>query len=265
MNAKMHPAIIWQDKHYLPLLILANFALPIALGIALAGWLGGFCLLVASSAGYVLAHHNTWTVNSVTHLWGFKKGLISSAKNNYIWLGPLGEGNHHADHHDHPRDFRNGFGWSGWLLDPTRYLILSLNTLGLVNGLNRASRWQEARIITRRKVRDTRARSQSAVWQRWEDKLALLGEEWLAAAQTWDHFKLEKNKLTQQIRQAGADTMAAARERMGLTHEELLRDLQARREAVRAEMQDARKRLKARREAFFTALSELKQANMAVA
>ena len=265
LNAKMHPAIIWQDKHYLPLLILANFALPIALGIALAGWLGGFCLLVASSAGYVLAHHNTWTVNSVTHLWGFKKGLISSAKNNYIWLGPLGEGNHHADHHDHPRDFRNGFGWSGWLLDPTRYLILSLNTLGLVNGLNRASRWQEARIITRRKVRDTRARSQSAVWQRWEDKLALLGEEWLAAAQTWDHFKLEKNKLTQQIRQAGADTMAAARERMGLTHEELLRDLQARREAVRAEMQDARKRLKARREAFFTALSELKQANMAVA
>jgi len=265
LNAKMHPAIIWQDKHYLPLLILANFALPIALGIALAGWLGGFCLLVASSAGYVLAHHNTWTVNSVTHLWGFKKGLISSAKNNYIWLGPLGEGNHHADHHDHPRDFRNGFGWSGWLLDPTRYLILSLNTLGLVNGLNRASRWQEARIITRRKVRDTRARSQSAVWQRWEDKLALLGEEWLAAAQTWDHFKLEKNKLTQQIRQAGADTMAAARERMGLTHEELVRDLQARREAVRAEMQDARKRLKARREAFFTALSELKQANMAVA
>ena len=265
LNAKMHPAIIWQDKHYLPLLILANFALPIALGIALAGWLGGFCLLVASSAGYVLAHHNTWTVNSVTHLWGFKKGLISSAKNNYIWLGPLGEGNHHADHHDHPRDFRNGFGWSGWLLDPTRYLILSLNTLGLVNGLNRASRWQEARIITRRKVRDTRARSQSAVWQRWEDKLALLGEEWLAAAQTWDHFKLEKNKLTQQIRQAGADTMAAARERMGLTHEELVRDLQARREAVRAEMQDARKRLKARREAFFTALSELKQANMAAA
>ena len=265
LNAKMHPAIIWQDKHYLPLLILANFALPIALGIALAGWLGGFCLCVASSAGYVLAHHNTWTVNSVTHLWGFKKGLISSAKNNYIWLGPLGEGNPHADHHDHPRDFRNGFGWSGWLLDPTRYLILSLNTLGLVNGLNRASRWQEARIITRRKVRDTRARSQSAVWQRWEDKLALLGEEWLAAAQTWDHFKLEKNKLTQQIRQAGADTMAAARERMGLTHEELLRDLQARREAVRAEMQDARKRLKARREAFFTALSELKQANMAVA
>ena len=265
MNAKMHPAIIWQDKHYLPLLILANFALPIALGIGLAGWLGGFCMLVASSAGYVLAHHNTWTVNSVTHLWGFKKGLISSAKNNYIWLGPLGEGNHHADHHDHPRDFRNGFGWSGWVLDPTRYVILSLRALGLVKGLNRASRWQEAHIITRRKVRDTKAKSQSAVWQRWEEKVALLGDEWLAAAQTWDQFKLEKIQLSQQIRQAGADRMAAARERMGDTQEEFMRDLQARREAVRADLHDARKRLRERREAFLTALSELKQANMAVA
>ena len=265
MNAKMHPAIIWQDKHYLPLLILANFALPIALGIGLAGWLGGFCMLVASSAGYVLAHHNTWTVNSVTHLWGFKKGLISSAKNNYIWLGPLGEGNHHADHHDHPRDFRNGFGWSGWVLDPTRYVILSLRALGLVKGLNRASRWQEAHIITRRKVRDTKAKSQSVVWQRWEEKVALLGDEWLAAAQTWDQFKLEKIQLSQQIRQAGADRMAAARERMGDTQEEFMRDLQAQREAVRAELHDARKRLRERREAFLTALSELKQANMAVA
>jgi stearoyl-CoA desaturase (delta-9 desaturase) len=265
MNAKMHPAIIWQDKHYVPLLILANFVLPIALGIGLAGWLGGFCLLVASSGGYVLAHHNTWTVNSVTHMWGFKNGLISSAKNNYIWLGPLGEGNHHADHHDHPRDFRNGFGWTGWVLDPTRYVILSLRAMGLVKGLNRASRWQEAQIITRRKVRDTKAKSQSMVWQRWEDRLALLGDEWLAAAQTWDQFKLEKIRLTQQIRQAGADKMAAARERMGVTHEELLLDLRVRREAVRTEMQDARKRLKAKREAFFTALSELKQANMSVA
>jgi hypothetical protein len=137
--------------------------------------------------------------------------------------------------------------------------------MGLVKGLNRASRWQEAQIITRRKVRDTKAKSQSMVWQRWEDRLALLGDEWLAAAQTWDQFKLEKIRLTQQIRQAGADKMAAARERMGVTHEELLLDLRVRREAVRTEMQDARKRLKAKREAFFTALSELKQANMSVA
>ena len=265
LKAKAHPAIVWQDKHYLPLIIVANFVLPIGLGIALAGWLGGFCMLLAGSAGFVLAQHNTWTVNSVTHMWGFKKGLISSARNNYVWLGPLGEGNHHADHHDYPRDFRNGFGWSGWLLDPTRYAILALSALGLVQGLNRASRWQEAQIIARRKVRDTKAKSPSILWQQWEEKLATLGDEWLAAAKAWDQFKLEKKKLTHQIRQSGADSMAAARERMGVTQEDLMRDLRARRESLRAEMQQARKRLKAGREEFFNALWELKQANIAVA
>ena len=59
--------------------------------------------------------------------------------------------------------------------------------------------------------------------------------------------------------------MAAARERMGVTQEDLMRDLRARRESLRAEMQQARKRLKAGREEFFNALWELKQANIAVA
>ena len=59
--------------------------------------------------------------------------------------------------------------------------------------------------------------------------------------------------------------MAAARQRMDITQEELMHDLRARREDLRAEMQQARQRLKARREEFFTALGELKQANMAVA
>ena len=104
----------------------------------------------------MLVQHNTWTVNSVTHMWGWTKGLKSSAVNNYIWLGPLGEGNHHADHHDFPRDYRNGFGWSGWLLDPTRYGILLLRAFGLVRGLHRATTAEEDQI---RNARADRAHS----------------------------------------------------------------------------------------------------------
>ena len=59
--------------------------------------------------------------------------------------------------------------------------------------------------------------------------------------------------------------MAAARERMGDTQDDLMQDLRARRESLRADMQQARKRLKAGREEFFNALWELKQATMAVA
>ena len=144
---------------------------------------------------FILAQHNTWTVNSVTHMWGFVSGLTSSAKNNFIWLGPLGEGNHHADHHDYARDYRNGFGLSGWLLDPTRYLILGLRSLGLVKGLHRASKRQEAEIIARRKLRDVQSRTEQGVWHRWEEKLDHLRSEWLDAVQSWESFKTQKVRL----------------------------------------------------------------------
>ena len=264
-KAKSHPAIVWQDRHYVPLMIVANFVLPLLLGFFLAGWVGALCLQIASVGGYVLAQHNTWTVNSVTHMWGFKAGLLSSAKNNYLWLGPLGEGNHHADHHDYPRDFRNGFGWSGWLLDPTRYVILGLRGCGLVSGLNRASRHQEAQIITRRNVRDSRAKSTHGVWQAWEAKLTALGDEWQAAAKTWDQFKLEKARLQQQLRQASSEKMAAARERVEARQEELVQELANRLALLKREMDEAKAKLRDKRDDFFRGLAELKQANLAAA
>ena len=260
-KAKSHPAILWQDKYYLWLIIAANFVLPLVLGMALAGWQGALCLMMASVAGFVLAQHNTWTVNSVTHMWGFKSGLLSTAKNNYIWLGPLGEGNHHADHHDYPRDFRNGFGWSGWLLDPTRYAILLLRALGLVRGLNHASRLQEAKIITQRTVRDSEPKTPSIVWRQWESTLAALSEEWLNAAKAWDQFKLEQQRLKQQIRQLGADRLEAARERLESTHTISSLELRCRLQIVSAEIYRAKQQFKLDRNAFFAALSKVKEAH----
>jgi stearoyl-CoA desaturase (delta-9 desaturase) len=264
-ESKSEPALVWQDKHYLPLMIVANYVLPFALGLALAGWLGGLCMIVASVAGYVLAQHNTWTVNSVTHMWGFKNGLFSSAKNSYVWLGPLGEGNHHADHHDYARDYRNGFGWSGWMLDPTRYVILSLRSLGLVSGLNRASRLKEVQIIANRRLRDARARSRQPVWAGWEAKLEQLHDEWLAAARAWDQFKLKKAQLKQQIRQAGAARLEATQARRDAAQADMVEELNQRLERVRAEMREAKQRMRAQREAFFEGLQELRRANMTAA
>ena len=151
-NAKRHPVIMWQDRWYGLLTTFWVFFFPMGLGYALGGFEGLFALTAGSMIGTVAVQHNTWTVNSVTHLWGFTPGVKSSATNNYVWMGPLGEGNHHGDHHDFPRDYRNGFGLSGWLLDPTRYGILALNALGLVRGLNSASKHEEAEIIAQRKL-----------------------------------------------------------------------------------------------------------------
>ncbi|MEL7399625.1 MAG: hypothetical protein AAFN68_03515, partial [Pseudomonadota bacterium] len=192
----------------------------------------------ASVGGFILAQHNTWTVNSVTHMWGFTKGAFSSAKNNYVWMGPMGEGNHHADHHDFGRDYRNGFGWSGWLLDPTRYVILLLNALGLVKGLQRATKKQEAEIIARRKLNQAQARTQSPLWQKWENKLEALRSDWVEATSRWEAFKAEKIKL-----ESVSLPTIELRERM---------------HRIKVEMEVAKRAMRARRQAFFDALYEMR-------
>ncbi len=230
--------LVWQDKLYLPLLIGLNFLVPLALGFYLQGVVGALCLLMASVGGFILAQHNTWTVNSVTHMWGFTKGAFSSAKNNYVWMGPMGEGNHHADHHDFGRDYRNGFGWSGWLLDPTRYVILLLNGLGLVKGLQRATKKQEAEIIARRKLNQAQARTQSPLWQKWENKLEALRSDWVEATSRWEAFKAEKIKL-----ESVSLPTIELRERM---------------HRIKVEMEVAKRAMRARRQAFFDALYEMR-------
>ncbi|NNC54203.1 MAG: hypothetical protein HKO07_00620, partial [Pseudomonadales bacterium] len=164
-SAKSSKLLLWQEKLYLPLLVALNFLLPLALGYWAAGIAGALCLQVAAVGGFILAQHNTWTVNSITHLWGSDRAASSSARNNYIWMGPLGEGNHHADHHDHGQDYRNGFGWSGWLLDPSRYVILLLRACGLVRGLRRASMHKEVQIIARRALQNARSKVHDSNWR----------------------------------------------------------------------------------------------------
>ena len=239
-QAKSSTPLIWQEKLYLPLLITLNFILPAVLGYLLTGTLtGAFGLLMASVGGFILAQHNTWTVNSVTHMWGWKKGAFSSAKNNYIWMGPMGEGNHHADHHDYPRDYRNGFGWSGWLLDPTRYVILLLRLFGLVRGLERASKSKEAEIIARRKLYEAQvqARDQGKRWEKWEVRLEELKADWLEATRQWESFRSRRIQL----------------KKMSLPSLEFQQRLQQ----LTAEMKVAKRDMLARKQAFFDGIYEM--------
>lgn len=234
-NAKRHPIIVWQDRYYGALIAFWIFVVPLGSGFLLGGITGALALLAGSLIGSVAVQHNTWTVNSVTHLWGWTKGLRSSAVNNFIWLGPMGEGNHHADHHDFPRDYRNGFGWSGWMLDPTRYVILGFNALGLVQGLNQATRRDEAEIIAARKlakVDEIKRSNQDAapLYEQLEARVVELRKEWLDAVSSWETLRAE-SKLMQ---------------RANSTYEEL-----------RKEIQHAKRLVQARKEAFFEAVELL--------
>ena len=234
-NAKRHPVIVWQDRYYGALIALWIFLVPVLLGASLGGLTGALSLLTGSLVGSVAVQHNTWTVNSVTHLWGWTKGLKSSAVNNYIWLGPMGEGNHHADHHDFPRDYRNGFGWSGWVLDPTRYAILALRGLGLVSGLNHANRRDEAEIISARKLAKIDElkrlnKDVAAFYGHLESTVMELRKEWLDAVSRWEALRTE-SKLMQ---------------RANASYEELTQEIHHTKVLV-----------KARKQAFFAAVERI--------
>ena len=234
-NAKRHPIIVWQDRYYGALIAFWIFLVPLISGFSLGGVTGALALLAGSLIGSVAVQHNTWTVNSVTHLWGWTKGLKSSAVNNFIWLGPMGEGNHHADHHDFPRDYRNGFGWSGWMLDPTRYVILGFKALGLVQGLNQATRRDEAEIIAARKLAkvDELKRSENdaiPLSAQLEARVMELRKEWLEAVSAWEALRTE-SKLVQ---------------RANATYRDIAKELR-----------HAKRLVRARKEAFFEAVELL--------
>lgn len=234
-NAKRHPIIVWQDRYYGALIAFWIFLVPLISGFSLGGVTGALALLAGSLIGSVAVQHNTWTVNSVTHLWGWTKGLKSSAVNNFIWLGPMGEGNHHADHHDFPRDYRNGFGWSGWMLDPTRYVILGFKALGLVQGLNQATRRDEAEIIAARKLAkvDELKRSENdaiPLSAQLESRVMELRKEWLEAVSAWEALRTE-SKLVQ---------------RANATYRDIAKELR-----------HAKRLVRARKEAFFEAVELL--------
>lgn len=78
----------------------------------------------------VLVWHITWSVNSVTHLWGYRNYETSDCSRNNILLGLLSNGEGwHNNHHADPRSARFGRRW--WELDVTWLTIRVLSALGL--------------------------------------------------------------------------------------------------------------------------------------
>ena len=96
-------------------------------------------------------HHFTWFINSLAHTWGDKPFCQEqSAVNNYvIALLTFGEG-YHNFHHTFANDYRNGIRW--YHFDPTKWLIWTLNKLGLASGLKQMDAFTiKKRMVLQRK------------------------------------------------------------------------------------------------------------------
>jgi len=144
----------------------------IYIGVIYASWLVffgagfGWTLLAGGSSGEaaqfglsllvwgvfvrtVLVWHITWSVNSVTHMWGYRNYETDEESRNNIVVGLLsmGEG-WHNNHHADPRSARHGHLW--WELDVSYLTIRLFGLLGLARRITEPNgQVKGARITTR--------------------------------------------------------------------------------------------------------------------
>ena len=92
-------------------------------GLQMFVW--GFCLST------LLLYHTTFTINSLAHIFGYRRfNTADTSRNNwFLALITLGEG-WHNNHHYYPASERQGFYW--WEIDITHYILKLLSWLGIV-------------------------------------------------------------------------------------------------------------------------------------
>ena len=78
----------------------------------------------------VVTWHITWSINSATHLWGYRNYETDDRSRNNLFIGIISNGEGwHNNHHADPRSARHGHKW--WELDVAWLTIRVLMWLGL--------------------------------------------------------------------------------------------------------------------------------------
>ena len=117
------PELAWLDRNWLVPPVLWGFTY----------WLigGNEALFTGFFFAMVLLHHGTFTINSLSHVWGTRTyDTTDTSRNNFLLaLITFGEG-WHNNHHHYMRSTRQGFEW--WQLDITYLVLKGFEKLGLV-------------------------------------------------------------------------------------------------------------------------------------
>jgi stearoyl-CoA desaturase (delta-9 desaturase) len=101
----------------------------------------------------VVVWHQTWAVNSISHLWGYRNYETDEGSRNNLFVGIISNGEGwHNNHHSDPRSAKHGHRW--WELDTTYLTIRLLVVLGLAwdvvtPAARAAQRASEGRLTTR--------------------------------------------------------------------------------------------------------------------
>ncbi|GAA6621634.1 acyl-CoA desaturase [Scytonema sp. NUACC26] len=125
------PAIAKVNQLYLTWVIL-GLAIPAYLGgVMTATWIGalqGF--LWGGLVRIFFAHHATWSINSITHLYGSRAFDTREHSTNNIWLViPTAGEAWHNNHHAFPNSAKFGLQW--WQIDLGYWIVRVLEVFGL--------------------------------------------------------------------------------------------------------------------------------------
>jgi stearoyl-CoA desaturase (Delta-9 desaturase) len=123
-----YPELRWLNKYYLAPVVVLGVTTWLVGGWGLFAW--GFCMST------VLLWHGTFTINSLSHIFGNRRfPTTDTSKNNwFLALVTLGEG-WHNNHHHYMASARQGFYW--WEIDITYYTLKVLSWFRLVKDLRK--------------------------------------------------------------------------------------------------------------------------------
>ena len=124
-----YPELRWLNEHFLVPPVVAG-----ALVFLLGGWMG---IVYLGCLSTVLLWHGTFTINSLSHVFGsrpYESG--DDSKNNLVLaLMTMGEG-WHNNHHHYQLSCAQGFRW--YQIDLTYYVLRALSLVGVVWDIKQA-------------------------------------------------------------------------------------------------------------------------------
>lgn len=226
------PMIRLQDRYYLPISIAFNVGVPILLGL----WAGDVwgMLIYAGLLRVVLLHHCTFFINSLAHMWGRQPwSRRHSARDSWaLSLVTFGEG-YHNYHHTFETDYRNGPRW--WNFDPTKWMIWSLSTTGLVRDLKR----MPVDLVLKRRFEE-----RYGLWSQWIEGVGARVEELSG------HIRKEGHAVSESLRSQLSDTQGRLESALVDLRKARSRWLAHRRQTAHSKDALSRRETKALRRAF---------------
>lgn len=124
-----YPELKWLDRfHWVPGIVLGVACFLIGYLTGVGGW---SCLVWGFVVSTILVYHATFTINSLSHLFGSRRyATTDDSRNNWaLALITLGEG-WHNNHHHYQSSANQGFFW--WEIDISYVTLLGLRSCGLV-------------------------------------------------------------------------------------------------------------------------------------